>query len=362
MRSDTGRHRSESDRYGLDSALLIAYGVCFVIVIALLPVGGHLRWPEAGPAIGLQALVGLLLAVGPRLGVPRPRYIGLVGIVLYLGSIGLLRDAAPPTSGYGPLALLPVVWASLRGGRGDLPASMIGLAAVYVVPTLALGNSAQYPVGVWRAALLLIVLSVVIGLVVRRLVARVDHLFQRLTDLARTDALTGLPNRRAWQELLEREAAMARRSGRPFTIALIDLDGFKPYNDSHGHLAGDRLLLSITAAWRTALRDTDVLARWGGDEFILLLPACSAPEAGLLLERMRAAFPAAPFSTGVAESDGDRGPETLLAVADEALYRAKRERQGAPATLRADADYESTRPQGPGSPEEEARNPRLEVG
>jgi diguanylate cyclase (GGDEF)-like protein len=360
MSSQSARLRSKTDRFGLDSAFLFAYVVCFVIVVALLPVGGHVAWIEAGLAIGLQAGVGLLLALGPRLGIAKPRVISLLGISVYLASVALLRDATPPTSGYGPLALLPAVWASLRGGRGDLTAALAGLAAVYIVPTLAIGTS-QYPPGVWRSGLLLIVIAVVIGLVVRRLVARVDHLFRRLAELARTDALTGLPNRRAWQELLQRETAAARRTGLPFTVALLDLDGFKPYNDNHGHLAGDRLLLSITAAWRTALRDTDVLARWGGDEFVLLLPGCTAEEAKTLLERMRTAFPAAPFSIGMVESQEDRPPETLLALADAALYRAKRGRPSAPASLRADADYQSARPQWPGGPEEEARHPGLEV-
>jgi diguanylate cyclase (GGDEF)-like protein len=173
--------------------------------------------------------------------------------------------------------------------------------------------------------------------------------------------LTGLPNRRAWQELLQHESAVARRSGLPLTVALLDLDSFKPYNDTHGHLAGDRLLMSVIAAWRTTLRETDVLARWGGDEFALLLPACGAAEAGLSLERMRAVYPSAPFSVGLVESSGDYAPEELVALADERLYQAKRGRPSAPATLRADADHEPTRTQRPRRPEEEACHAGLEV-
>jgi diguanylate cyclase (GGDEF)-like protein len=109
-------------------------------------------------------------------------------------------------------------------------------------------------------------------------------------------------------------------------VALLDLDNFKEYNDTHGHLAGDRLLLSVTAAWRSTLRETDVLARWGGDEFVLLLPNCNLQQTEALLERMRVTCPEGSFSAGLAESNGDRPPETLLAIADEALYRAKGER------------------------------------
>ncbi len=310
------------DRFGLHSVLLVAYIVCFVIVLALLPLGGRISWAEIGPALGLQALVGLLLCLRARLRLPAA---GLIGILAYLTSVALLRDGAPATAGYGPLVLLPVIWASLRGGRRELPTALVGVAAVYLIPTLVAGPP-RYPVGTWRAGLLFIVISAVIGLAVRRLVRRVERLVERLGNLARTDDLTGLPNRRAWQELLQRESALARRSGSPLTVALLDLDRFKQYNDSHGHLAGDRLLVSASAAWRSALRETDVLARWGGDEFVLLLPNCNTQQTVALLERMRASCPAARFSAGMAESDGDCLPEALLAMADEDLYRDKAER------------------------------------
>lgn len=333
------------DRFRLNSALLLAYLSCFVIEAALLPVGEKVDWAEIGTALALQLAVGLLLGVGPRLKLRAPPLVGVVGVLAYLASVALLRDGAPPTAGYGPLVLLPVVWASLRGGRGALAASLVGVAAVYLVPTIVVGPP-HYPVGGWRAGLLFVVVAAVCGLAVRRLVGQVEQLFARLGDLARTDALTGLPNRRAWQELLQREATLARRTGQPLTMAILDLDSFKPYNDRHGHLAGDRLLRSATAAWRTMLREADVLARWGGDEFVLLLPNCDTEQAEALLDRMRDVFPDAPFSAGIAESQGDRPGETLLAVADENLYRVKRDRRpdgpgqpGAPATLRAHADH-----------------------
>lgn len=326
MRLDQDRServlRSTQDRFGLDSALLAAYVACFGIVLTLLPLGGTVSWAEIAPALGLQMVVGLLLAFRSRLRLPSA---GLLGVIAYLGSVALLRDGAAPTAGYGPLVLLPVVWASLRGGRREFLASLAGVAGVYLVPALIVGPP-RYPLGSWRAGLLFVVISAVIGLAVRRLVKRVEQLLERLGDLARTDDLTGLPNRRAWQELLGRESTLARRSGNPLSVALLDLDHFKQYNDTHGHLAGDRLLVSATAAWRSALRETDVLARWGGDEFVLLLPNCNLQQTEALLARMRQTCSVAPFSAGVAESNGDRLPETLLAAADEELYRTKRER------------------------------------
>jgi diguanylate cyclase (GGDEF)-like protein len=329
------RHPARADRFGLDSALLLAYVTCFVIEAALLPVDHPVgNWAEIGVALGLQVGVGLLLVFGSRLSVRNAWAFELLGIVAYLASVALLRDGASPTAGYGPLVLLPVVWASLRGRRLSLGLALAGVAVVYVVPTLVIGPP-QYPEGGWRAGLLFVIVASVIGLAVRGLVARVDELLERLADLARTDSLTGIPNRRAWHELLRRESALARRSDVPLSVALIDLDRFKQYNDLHGHLAGDRLLLSATAAWRSTLRDTDVLARWGGDEFVLLLPNCNAEQTEALLARMQASCPSAPFSAGVAESDGHESPEALLAVADEALYRAKRGRAEARSALRA---------------------------
>jgi diguanylate cyclase (GGDEF)-like protein len=352
--------RVKHDWFGLDSVLLLAYLGCFVIVTGSLPLGGNLIWSEVGTGLGLQVLVGLLLAAGPRLKPAHPALLGMLGVAMYLTSVALLRDGATPTAGYGPLVLLPVAWASLRASRSVFAVSLAGVAGVYLVPELIVG-APQYPIGGWRAGLLFVVIAAVIGLALRRLVARVEHLVQRLGDLARTDVLTGLPNRRAWQEILERETAVARRSGQPFSIAMLDLDRFKEYNDTHGHLAGDRLLVSATAAWRSALREADVLARWGGDEFVLLLPDCDAQQTHALLDRIRAACPDAPFSAGVAESGGERSSEALLAVADQILYRAKG-RHAAPATLRADADHQPARPQGTRRTEEEARHARLEVG
>jgi len=348
------------DRFGLDSVLLLAYGICFLLVTGLMPLDRQVVWSEAGPALGLQVAVALLLRFGPRLRPDRRRWLGLLGITMYLTSVALLRDGGAPTAGYGPLVLLPVVWASLRGDGRELLTALAGVAGVYLVPELVVGPP-HYPVGGWRSGLLFVVISAIIGLALRRLVARLDDLFERLDELARTDELTGLPNRRAWQELLRHESAVARRTGQPFTVGLIDLDGFKQYNDSRGHLAGDRLLRAATAAWRKVLRDTDVVARWGGDEFVLLLPGCTAQQAEGLVARMREAFPEVVFSIGLADSVDSPAPEALLGIADHDLYEAKRGRPGAPATLRADADHEPASPQGPGKPEEEARHAGLEV-
>jgi diguanylate cyclase (GGDEF)-like protein/PAS domain S-box-containing protein len=150
------------------------------------------------------------------------------------------------------------------------------------------------------------------------------NLLRRLDELARTDQLTGLANRRTWDEALDREIRVARRTARPLSVVLMDLDHFKAYNDRHGHLAGDRLLRTVASTWQANVRDTDLLARWGGEEFALLLPGCAAPFAGQLVERMRRALPGeVTFSAGVCTWDHSLTPEALLSEADRALYGAK---------------------------------------
>jgi diguanylate cyclase (GGDEF)-like protein len=150
-------------------------------------------------------------------------------------------------------------------------------------------------------------------------------LLSRLETLGRTDPLTGIPNRRAGEEELETEINRARRDGRDVSVAMIDLDRFKSYNDRHGHPAGDRLLKEATAAWRAVLRRSDVLSRYGGEEFALVLAACDGDQAQRVLEGLRAATPGETCSVGIATWDGIETGEQLVSRADRALYRAKSE-------------------------------------
>ena len=151
------------------------------------------------------------------------------------------------------------------------------------------------------------------------------ELLARLEQLTVTDELTGLPNRRAWDQELPRELSRAQRDARPLSVAILDLDHFKAYNDRHGHLAGDELLKSAADAWRAVLRRYDTLARYGGEEFTVILPGCPLEEATPLVERLRAVTPhRETCSAGIAEWDPGEDPSALLGRADAALYRAKR--------------------------------------
>ncbi len=182
-----------------------------------------------------------------------------------------------------------------------------------------------------RARVLLILFggsSLLLALILaRRLTethARRAELVGQLAALARVDAVTGVFNRRVWDEELARGLERARRTGRPCSIALVDLDHFKRYNDTHGHQRGDALLRAAAQAFATRLRGDDLIARYGGDEFAVLLHGCDLDRAIELFERLQSMLPGGQtFSAGIADSEGREEAARLIARADEALYRAK---------------------------------------
>jgi diguanylate cyclase (GGDEF)-like protein len=184
-----------------------------------------------------------------------------------------------------------------------------------LVVDIALGAAALVALG-WGAAWLV------------RLVRTVrdgEKRLARLERLAVTDELTGLPNRRQWDEHLPRELGRSLRYDEPICVAMLDLDNFDEYTDAHGHQAGDRLLKEVCAAWRTAVRPYDLLARHGSEGFGLILHGCPLDEAVGILERMRSLTPAeASCSVGVAEWDRNEDPPHLVDRAEQALDDAKR--------------------------------------
>jgi diguanylate cyclase (GGDEF)-like protein len=157
----------------------------------------------------------------------------------------------------------------------------------------------------------------------------------RLAALSETDALTQLPNRRALRQRLTDEMRRASRYRSPVSLLLIDVDGLKQVNDKHGHAAGDRLIRRVAASIAATVRDSDLGARWGGDEFGIVMPNATPQAAHHLAERLMAHLadhPAesdvsATISIGTATFDPARGPdvtaEQLARSADDALYAAK---------------------------------------
>jgi diguanylate cyclase (GGDEF)-like protein len=155
-------------------------------------------------------------------------------------------------------------------------------------------------------------------------------------QLAEMDALTGLHNRRYFDEVLEREIARAKRYERSLALLLLDLDDFKQINDRVGHLGGDAVLADIGARVRETLRSADIACRVGGDELAVVLPESTVQDAELLYARLLAAVNARPLaggqtvtmSGGVAEVTSDDDAQSLFKRGDEALYRAKRDGKG----------------------------------
>jgi diguanylate cyclase (GGDEF)-like protein/PAS domain S-box-containing protein len=151
-----------------------------------------------------------------------------------------------------------------------------------------------------------------------------EALIAEVQSLASSDALTGLPNRRALDDQLPREMARSLRAESPLCLAIVDIDHFKAYNDTHGHLAGDAVLRDCAAAWDDALRGEDTILRFGGEEFLVILPNCAPEDAAEIVERLRAATPdGQTCSAGLAQWRAGESVDDLVGRADAALYEAK---------------------------------------
>ncbi|HVO31664.1 MAG TPA: GGDEF domain-containing protein, partial [bacterium] len=163
------------------------------------------------------------------------------------------------------------------------------------------------------------------------------QLYAKMRELSATDELTRVANRRAFQERLEHELRRADRFHRNVSVLMVDIDYFKKFNDTHGHLDGDSVLSRASAIFKENVREVDLVARYGGEEFVVILPDADKAEAGAVAEKLRnriakTRFPKAEsqpggkltISVGVASypSDASDG-ESLLNSADFALYRAK---------------------------------------
>lgn len=167
--------------------------------------------------------------------------------------------------------------------------------------------------------------------------AELERVNGSLRDLANRDGLTGLYNHRYFREALERELARSERGGGKLSLVFIDIDHFKQFNDTHGHLAGDQLLRELSQILRLQIREASLVARYGGDEFVLMLPDTGRDGAQTMAERIRSAVERHPFdgaaselhqtvtlSGGVATFPDDAADDkTLIECADRALYRAK---------------------------------------
>jgi diguanylate cyclase (GGDEF)-like protein len=269
-------------------------------------------------------VVAALLVFGPRL----PRWalacLGPLGVVLIAQAIA----GAPVSGDAAVLYLWPVVWTSFFFGRRGAVAIVGFIGAAHGLALLSLAASRGYP-GRW---VVVMVSASVVAAVVAELSEHGERLLLRLAEEARHDALTGLLNRRGFEERAALELARARRSGEPVALAMFDLDHFKRVNDDWGHQVGDRVLARTGEVIAAHAGEADVVARLGGEEFVVLLADGSETSARTYAERVRdalvrieeAGLPTVRVSVGI-----DHGPAALSIKpmqerADSALYEAKR--------------------------------------
>jgi diguanylate cyclase (GGDEF)-like protein len=314
-------------------AFLFLGGAAITAVATVAPHSAQLD--EAGFVVlaGLQLVCGLIVLTLParlRGASWIPPAIVMAGVLAVTGAIYFNGERMGGPPGFNEFFY---VWPAFYIGyffkpRG-IAASVALIGAGYAVVLNAIGATGAPAFTRW-----IVTLSVVAGVTVALHILRshIDRLLGQLRDAARTDALTQLLNRRGFEERFELELERARRTGNPLTLLVGDLDRFKELNDRFGHAAGDATLVTVGQTLGSSARTIDTVARVGGEEFALLLPATDA-EGGLeAAERLRlsvadaAGEDGAPLtiSFGVAEVTHDEDtPPSLMLAADTALYAAK---------------------------------------
>jgi len=276
------------------------------------------------PVLVAVATTLVLVIIGPRL----PRL-----ALAALGPIGvaMIAYALSATTGAGDGAVLymwPVLWTTFFFGRRGAISIVAFIGVAHAITLLVLPAASSYP-GRWVDVMVSVS---VVAVVVLTLVRRNDLLLTQLAEDARTDALTGLLNRRGFDERASLELAHARREGRSIAVITFDIDHFKRINDEFGHEIGDRVLARAGALLAVQSRDIDVAARFGGDEFVVLLPGCASDDAELFAERVRGALavdhpaelPTVGVSAGILAAVAPASIAVMLQGADSALYNAKR--------------------------------------
>lgn len=295
-------------------------GAAFLALIALAQSGSSGHDGE----LLIKAAMLTSLTVAAMVLVPWDRLPALtrVGPALVFVFVAVLirQSTGGHESIYAQLILVPILWLAAYGTGFQVAAGVAGTTAMLMSPLLlAPGAGDRLP----QTGLLVLMVGAV-GFGVEQLLQLQRSHADRLVLLARTDALTGVGNRLAWDEDLAATLETARIAEGPLCLALIDVDHFKEYNDERGHQAGDRLLKEFTAWWRGQLRDGDIIARLGGDEFAVILPGCPPDPAHRIMQRLCADLPdGQTCSTGLVSWDGEEAADELMARADTALYEAK---------------------------------------
>jgi diguanylate cyclase (GGDEF)-like protein len=321
-----------------ESGLPLEFRYGLLALVALTDLGAiallrRRRGPEAGYLLG----VGLLLAgAGALLGHPGWFFVSSLAFPLAVLVVGALASAATAylAASLAIVLLIIVWWWAASGNAASAPWLQGSLALSYLGIQICLYLGTAAAVHLFSSQL-------------NRALLNLRQQAETLSEMAHTDLVTGLANRRAMVEQLDREFLRARRYRRPLSLLYLDLDGFKSFNDRFGHLFGDEILRSVATNARAVLRSTDLLARIGGDEFAVLLPETALEGAEKVAAKLHKALssysqhlgPAVTplsFCAGVSQiRESDSSVDDLLSRADQALYLAKGLQPGSTATEKA---------------------------
>jgi diguanylate cyclase (GGDEF)-like protein len=308
----------------VESNWLTAFNLCGALAFYLLVRSGLSLRLAVDPSLTLPQMVFAIVSIswsyaitGPARGV----VISIMILVIMFAMFGLPSRVARGLAGLAFVLLTAVmVW---RAHTAPLRYPRNQEIVHFLFTAIVLGATST--------------LAIRLGKLRARLQAQKQELSDALAlnrELATRDALTGLLNRRAMVELLAREHPRIQRGHGPLALALLDIDWFKRINDDFGHGAGDEVLRRFATLVKSQLRAADELARWGGEEFLLLMPGTRADDAHLVLDRLRAAVAGGgfeaiarglkvSFSAGVVELQEGESQDAAIDRADRALYRAK---------------------------------------
>jgi len=305
-------------------------GALIALLVAVLPHPHQtFTWGFVGISALAAAMALLLHLRAHRMALWQLQALGFLGTTLITLCVYFSgeRHGAPATDTE-MLYFWVAIYATYFFGRRQAAAQITYSALAYWV-VLALSSPPEVLAIRWTETVCTLAVA---GILVRALRKRVEELVHRLTDAARTDPLTGLQNRRAFEETIAAEVERARRTQRPLALLVCDLDHFKLVNDRFGHPSGDAALVRVGQLLSSSRREIDPVARTGGEEFALILPETDGEGGYLVAERLRITVEEAfadeqvplTMSIGVASypSHGHE-PDRLMAAADQALYAAK---------------------------------------
>ncbi len=312
------------------AAANFAFATLLGVIEGLLPGGQTISMT---PVLGAVVVCAFTLTIGPRL----PR-----SAIFFLAPLGaaMVAAALATTRGYGSGAILyvwPTLWTAYFFGNRANVFMVAWIAAVQAIALLSM-PAGQGNADSW---LDVVVTMMIVTAVVRMLAVRSERMVDALTEEARIDPLTGLLNRRGLDERLAAELERAAREDSCLAVVVFDLDHFKAINDRHGHEVGDRVLTWLGTALTERVRGADIVARTGGEEFIVVLPSQDLTSAHLFAERVRRALREGDalaqrralgidrsltltVSGGVAAGRAPKDGQALIEAADRAMYRAKR--------------------------------------